>query len=305
MDNRKTIFRFILAALLIFMIFSFLFAMFNTPISNVTRSILAISGDIKIKKIEYNPAAEDLAKDKKRVEMTKRMSIPVPKKAGTTTAAAAPAKPVINRTAPPKNGFYIQNPANEDSKAILKIDSKDQVTLNPDAWNGPKDSQANCVFLKDSTGITITVNVQDNKLIAESATPWQNDAVEFYFDFRSASSRGKEQFEKGVFQIIAIPCFSKTNPDTLHFYNSNSGYDVTVKGAKIKSEKTSSGYRVKVFLPMEGLKGIGVTPEKEFNFDFGILDVDDAETPQKQLLWSGAPGNSNSAKWYGHMAPLE
>lgn len=303
MDSRKTIFRFSLYALFIFMIFSFCFAFFNTQISNFTRSVLALSGDIKIKKIEYNPAAEELTKDKKRMEMTKRMVIPVAKKPG-TAAAAQPAKPLINRTEPARKGFYIENADNTDPKAVMRIESKDQVVLNQDSWKGPRDLQATCVLLKDSKGLIATINVLDDKLIAESSTSYQNDCIELYFDFRPQASRAKEQYEKGVFQAIAVPYFSKSIPNTIHFYNGNSNIDVTVKGAKVKSEKTTNGYVIRIFFPLEGLKAIGIVPEKEFNFDFGVIDVDD-DNKKTQLMWSGTADNCRSAKWFGQLKPAE
>jgi hypothetical protein len=150
----------------------------------------------------------------------------------------------------------------------------------------------------------VTVEVNDDCLEGNGASPWQNDSVELYFDLRPSKTRGKDKYEKGVFQAIAVPCFAERGADKVSFYFGG-GSPLSVPGTRMKSWiNKGQGYGVSVFFPYEGLKKYHLMPEDEFNFDIAINDSDN-NGKRSQMMWSGTVHNCRGPKFFGRFKKYE
>lgn len=302
MKSNKQIFKLSVLGGFVFLLLAVLFSAFNYQVSNLNRFILSMTGEISVKEIKTTETAAELSKDKKRIEELKKIKIPGTKKTGKT--AAKPAVEQVRhggRTEPARKGFYVEDAEKITDKTILHLFRKEQVVYNQEQWTGPDDTSATAIVVRGKTGITVTVNVVDDELIAESNTPWMNDCVEFYVDVRPKERRGKDDYEKGAFQAIAVPYFSKTIPNKASFY-AGSSTPIEVKGTRVKSIKTDKGYKLQIYFPYDGLNAAHFIPEKDFNFDFSVIDVDSGNS-KKQMIWSGTADNCKGPAWFGHLSP--
>ncbi|OGV54654.1 MAG: hypothetical protein A2017_19235 [Lentisphaerae bacterium GWF2_44_16] len=304
MKSNRQIFKLSIFGVLAFLFLAVLFSAFNYHISNLNRFFLSMTGEISVKEIKTTETAAELSKDKKRIEELKKIKIPATPKKTTGKAAAKPAVEQVKhrgRTEPARKGFYVEDAEKITDQTSLHLFRKEQVVYNQEDWTGKGDTSATCIVVKGKSGITVNVNVVDDELIAESGTPWMNDCVEFYFDIRPEERRAKDIYEKGVFQVITVPYFSKTIADKPNFYAGGST-PIEIKGTKVKSVKTQKGYKLQIFFPYEGLKAAHFMPDKDFNFDFSVIDVD-SSGKKKQMIWSGTADNCRGPAWFGNLSP--
>ena len=291
---------------LLFIILGFSFATFRGYVSRVNRALLYSSGEVKAQKPQKNLRASELEliiKQSKDVTKIITGKAPLPAKKG--SASSTPAKTYhANRKEPPKDAFYIESDDEEDSNipkdTLLYVTEQKQAVYHPESWDGQPDCAAVGWVKKMSDGILVTVEVTDDELKADASRPWECDSVELYFDFRPKASRGKNLYEKGVFQTIALPGFASSNPNTLSFY-AGGGEVRPVPGAKMKSfvRPDGRGYTIKVFLPFSGLKTSHYLPSSDFSFDFAINDSDSGG--RSQHMWSGTVDNCRAPQFFGHM----
>ncbi|OGV36485.1 MAG: hypothetical protein A2020_12705 [Lentisphaerae bacterium GWF2_45_14] len=292
---------------LIFILLGFCFATFRGYVSYADRALLYSSGEVEAWKPKDPRASEleQIIKQSKEVSKIITGKAPASVKKGSSSTARQQTYHV-GRKEPPKDGFYLESNEAEDEDVpqdiLMYITAQKQAVYHPELWDGQQDCAAVGWIRITDDGILVTVEVTDDELKADAARPWECDAVELYFDFRPPASRGKEPYEKGVFQAIALPCFAKTGADKVSFYASG-GKVIPVPGARMKSfvRPNGKGYTLKVFLPFAGIRASHYLPTKDFSFDFAIDDSDTGG--RSQLIWSGTVDNCRSPKFFGHMKP--
>jgi len=187
-------------------------------------------------------------------------------------------------------------------EAGLRVREKQQVVVGHENWNGPEDCSATATVTKNEKGITVLIDVTDDVLQARTRTHYQNDSVELYFDLRSErrGEGGPYDKEGGVFQVIGVPCFSPTIPNSLYF--GPFAEESEVPGATMISQVVEgTGYHVEIFLPYDGLTGNHPFPQGNFNFDLGINDADSSGARESQIMWSGSRDNWRTPLCFGRL----
>ncbi|HCE46094.1 MAG TPA: hypothetical protein DET40_21325 [Lentisphaeria bacterium] len=175
-----------------------------------------------------------------------------------------------------------------------------QVVLGRKKWTGPKDCSAEGIIGMDDNGITVTVDVRDDSLVACYDTLYDDDGLDLYFDFRPEDKRN-DTYEKGVFQITAVPFFYDAAPNSFKFFKGGKDYDSSVKGVTIKSAPLGDkGYRMQVFIPFEGLAVAHFLPKDSFKFDLAVNDADE-EGRDHQIMWHGTTNNWNTPRNFGEI----
>lgn len=293
---------------IVFILLGFSFATFRGYVSRVNRALLYSSGEVKAYKPQKDQKAVELEKIiKQSKDVTKIITgkAPAPAKKGSTSTSQKTYH--AGRKEPPKEAFYVESDLEEDSDvpqdALLYITEQKQAVYHPEAWDGQTDCAAVAWVKRMSDGLLVTVEVTDDEFKADASQPWECDSVELYFDFRPKDKRGQNNYERGVFQAIALPCFAKKNPNTVSFY-AGGGEVRPVPGAKAKSyiRPDGKGYTLKVFLPFSGIKANHYMPSSDFSFDFAINDSDTGS--RSQHMWSGTVDNCRAPQYFGHMKPL-
>lgn len=292
---------------LFFILLGFSFATFRGYVSRVNRALLYSSGEVKIhqpKKDSRTTELEQIIKQSKAVTKIITGKAPPPAKKGSTASTAQTYH--AKRKEPPKDAFYIESDNEDDSdipqETLLYITEQKQAVYHPEFWDGQSDCAAVGWVKRMNDGLLVTVEVTDDELKADASRPWECDSVELYFDFRTKNKRGKNNYERGVFQAIALPCFAKSDANVVSFYAAG-GEVRPVPGAKMKSyiRPDGKGYTVKVFLPYSGLKSSHYMPATDFSFDFAINDSDTGG--RSQHMWSGTVDNCRAPQYFGHMTP--
>jgi hypothetical protein len=214
---------------------------------------------------------------------------------GETLAEGQSVLPVARR------GLYSLGAEGGAPETLLALGSRSQITSGGESWQGPADSSAEARVTRTDAGILVEVAVTDDRVRADGDRPWQCDSVEMYFDLRPTETRGKGRYEKGVFQLIAVPDVGREGRTALHFFP---GKDRGVPGRRASSEVTAAGYTVEVFLPAEGIERRHLVPGDEFNFDFGVNDADAEAKRETQLMWSGTGKNHRDPAAFGRLRPF-
>lgn len=177
------------------------------------------------------------------------------------------------------NGYYFQQNAVPPKKVLLHSNQREQVTLYMrDAWQGVNDCSGSCWVKREEKGLRAHVSVRDDMLMAAGKSPWLNDSVEFYFDFRNPKSLDTDKTRP--FQLIAVPNFSTTMPDTVHQYGYAAG---KLTGIQMTSGNETVGYWIEIFLPFAELQKVHPLPGEDFAFDFGINDSDSENVLKSQI----------------------
>jgi hypothetical protein len=309
--ERKSLSRYAGAALLCFLGLALLFIFFKGPVTAAAKFLLLYSGEIsparpKVSEAPALQADKLLIEQAKELNKKEKISLSKKKPEPAQKTAAAPvqtAETHKGRTAPALTGYYTLGDKVKDNSGAMAVNTRERVVYKPENWSGPDDCSAMAWLDKSDKGITVFVEVTDDKLVADSKQPWENDAVELYFDLRPKNSRGEDKYDKGVFQLIAVPCFSKTMANRANFYGGGSA-PLPVPGVKVQSKVIPKGYIMQIFLPYEGLKSVHYAPGDEFNFDFAVDDNDGDQSKRKQIMWSGTSDNCKGAKWFGRMKPV-
>lgn len=283
----------------IFLLFALLFAYFRQPIGRFNRTVLLLTDEIRVyesKSSEAKVLEKEIVRAKTAKKLVKTKWKQPPKK---------PQKLHGGRTEPAREGFYLDSSVSRDEvpdDAKMYLTQKKQVVYQPENWEGKQDCAAVGWIRKTDEGIVATVEVRDDCLEGFASSPWQNDSVEFYFDFRPADSRGKDVYEKGAFQAIAVPCFAEKGANKVSFYFGG-GSPLPVPGTRMKSWiDKGKGYGVSVLFPYEGLKKYHLMPGEEFNFDIAINDSDN-KGKRSQMMWSGTVSNCRGPKFFGRLKP--
>jgi GH43 family beta-xylosidase len=195
-------------------------------------------------------------------------------------------------------GSYVQGDATPDA-ARIDIVHPWQVTAGTSEWKGRSDCSAVAWVNRSVDGLTVTVSVTDQAFRTESETFHENDSVEIYLDTRPAATRGDAKYARGVFQATFVPGLG-TKPERFTFGRK----DRDVPGTKVESVATALGYRIKIFLPFDGLKVNHFVPGEEFNFDIAINDAD-LGGRKVQMIWSGGDRNWGDATRFGRLRPAK
>ncbi len=189
-----------------------------------------------------------------------------------------------------QRGYYMTSEADPPDEALLRIDSVYHVRHSARLWTGPADCSAVGWVRRGDDGITVRVDVTDDKIHVAHKLPRQNDSVELHFDMRPDKTRGPGEYEKGVFQLIVIPN-TKGDQATVHF-----GRDKNeVPGVKATSQITDNGYRIEAFIPFDGMRVNHMVPGERFNFDYSINDSDSPKGQKTRAFCAESDDNDYSA----------
>jgi len=182
-------------------------------------------------------------------------------------------------------------------KTILKMNERARVVGGRGNWTGPKDCSANIQVVKGETGLLIVADVKDDVLAANAKRDDLNDHVEFFFDMRPETQRGKGRYDKGVFRVVATPFFATAKKDEFYFQPARA----EIQGTMFRSNPIPGGYRVELFIPYDGLGKQHLQAGKAFNFDFGINDNDENGQRPSFMMWSGDKRNRWSTARFGRL----
>ncbi len=156
----------------------------------------------------------------------------------------------------------------------VTANTKDQLVMGRGKWTGPSDCSAVATLKKTDDALIISVNVKDDYLSSSADEPYNQDSVELYFDVRPGKSRGKSYYSKGVFQMI-VPIPEKDGEANIKWYQGDgeSPY-AEIPNTKAVYAKTADGYTLTVTLPLKGFEEVHYPLGKDFNFAFGVNDLD-------------------------------
>lgn len=149
------------------------------------------------------------------------------------------------------------------------------------------DASATAYLAMTPTRLIVRVKVKDDNLQTSNEVAHQNDSVELYFDFREKAKRGKDYYNRGVFQIIAVP---ETNVVAWNQGPDTELEDVIIRDTKVTSVLTDDGYIVTFDFPLVNFEENHVIPSKDFNFVVGLNDYDEGEDAV-QIMSSGTEDN--------------
>jgi hypothetical protein len=149
---------------------------------------------------------------------------------------------------------------------------------------GTADLSATAFLDRSVDGLQVTVEVQDDHLLADPAKDiWSSDSVEFYADLRPYRERVLyNQYARGVFQMIVRPAIGAV---PLEWHLKSYGFPVP-EGIRVASLETSTGYIVQFFLPEESFREIHGPFRDPLYLDIAVNDVDPAGT-QGKFFWKG------------------
>ena len=104
-----------------------------------------------------------------------------------------------------RRGYYFTTGDKPPAGALLVAKTSFHVRGKPLAkggtWDGPKDCSAAAWLRRDAGGLTVHVDVTDDKVDTSSPQQWMRDRVALYFDFRKGDQLGKSHFDRGVMEL--------------------------------------------------------------------------------------------------------
>jgi hypothetical protein len=199
-------------------------------------------------------------------------------------------------------GHYAQA-APAAAPALLRLEAASQVKpFRAPGWSGTNDCSAMAAVRRSATGLSLEVSVRDDAPSSGATNAWENDAVEFFFDFRPASRRLSMWRTPGCLQVIAVPAGGGVATNTLSFFSEPG--NVPVEGATLTSQRTDHGYDLTLFLPFAGLAraGHGAVGETFF-FDVAVDDADGPSGLRQQIRWAGSKADHLSPGYWGLLSP--
>ena len=137
----------------------------------------------------------------------------------------------------------------------VKLDSESQVFSGKDVWKGPETSSADyrAAICKDA--LAICVAVTDPEIVSESSgAPWNNDAVELFWDLRKLEARTRTMGPgTGQFVIQATP--KDGVPEAMMWMPAGNSQSNLPADVKAFCHRTATGYVIEALLPLSDLSG--------------------------------------------------
>ncbi len=180
------------------------------------------------------------------------------------------------------------------------LNSTEQVVDGVEQWSGPADGSATAILTwEDGGDVRIEVAVTDDVLSSDGAEIYSKDSVEIYMDVRPGKKRGKNWYDRGVFQLAV----AAVSGDVSWNQGPASMPELAmVHGAVIHSTKTETGYTVSILLPANGWLENHFPIADGFNFAIGINDFDAAGT-RSQLMSAGTKKNWETPVGFAPVQP--
>jgi len=137
----------------------------------------------------------------------------------------------------------------------------------------PADASGQFRVLYDSDNLYALVDMNDEKLINDSANSWQDDSIEFYVD--GDNTKGAPPLSGHARQYT----FGWTTTDI-------QGTNTAITGAGLAQVDTPTGWRLEIKLPWQALIESGAPVGKLIGVDCFYNDDDDgADTRETQIAW--------------------
>jgi hypothetical protein len=197
-------------------------------------------------------------------------------------------------------GQYLTGDSPVTDAVKLPIQFSRQCSVWLSNWQGKADCSAVAWLRRETDGLRVRAEVTDDVLIGGNKHPWENDAVELYFDFRPEGTRGWAAKEAGFFQVVAVPGFGSDTPNRAFVYDQ---LKQPISGIAVTSGVQPGGYWVEIFLPFAGLTKIHGTPGDTFLFAYSLDDSDAPGVLKSQLHWTSSTNNPGSPNLWAVMTP--
>jgi len=142
----------------------------------------------------------------------------------------------------------------------------------------PADASGQFRVLYDAQNLYALVDINDERLINDTAESWQDDSVEFYVDGdNTKKGPGLDGHNRQY-------TFGWTTTDI-------QGTNTDVTGAGIAQENTPTGWRIEIKLPWQALIGAGAPVGRLIGIDCFYNDDDDGTDRDSQIAWHSIVGD--------------
>jgi len=169
------------------------------------------------------------------------------------------------------------------AKILAEVaDTKDQVLLGKDAWQGPDDCSAKIrVAWQDNYQLFIGIEVVDDKLVTNHRKdkPTESDCVQVFVDVRTPWKFYENEYGVGTFQLVIVPASDDSKDPTVEFIGAPLAHQKTVV-----TKKTDKGYNVEVMLRFRNMDEPGWVAGREFRIGALINDCDAPAAGRKSVL---------------------
>jgi hypothetical protein len=147
------------------------------------------------------------------------------------------------------------------------------------APTSPADCQILWKALSDATNLYVLVDVNDESLVQDSGSAWDDDRVSVYLDGDNSKDSATNASAKNDFQFNF-----RWNNGVVE--SPSEWYLGLTTGVTYAIAKTPTGYRLEILFPWATINS-GKTPQEGqlIGFDVGIDDDDDGGSRDTQLAW--------------------
>jgi hypothetical protein len=157
--------------------------------------------------------------------------------------------------------------------------------LSPSSWAGPEDLSGQVWTGWTPEGLYFGIKVVDDVHLqtVSDMNLWHGDYVEFQFDTLLEKDRDKKSMNSDDYQIgVSVGDFASVAPLTYAWFNGpDPAGELKVEQAQVK---TSDGYILEIFFPIDLLKGITLAQGAIFGMNVSLSDADSANMGQKAML---------------------
>jgi hypothetical protein len=146
------------------------------------------------------------------------------------------------------------------------------------APTSPADCQILWKGLSDATNLYVLVDVNDDALVQDSGSAWDDDRVSIYIDGDNSKDTTTNASAKNDFQFNF-----RWNNGVVE--TPSEWYNGTVTGVTYAIARTATGYRLEIKFPWSTLNGQTPREGQLIGFDVGVDDDDDGGGRDTQICW--------------------
>ncbi|MEW6096155.1 MAG: sugar-binding protein [bacterium] len=181
----------------------------------------------------------------------------------------------------------------KDVKEIA-IDKKEYVTYKPSNWQGKEDLSGIAMAQRDNKNLYLAIKVKDDNFVQPFTGDniLKGDHLELWFET-----------PKGIYQFGISPGdFEKLDSEILLWLPgvSTKKRQDMLRGIKIASIKTKTGYNLEAKIPLANL-GIDSQKNKAIGFTLVISDTDNKAKPEQDTLLASSDLKWNKPETFGKL----
>lgn len=171
------------------------------------------------------------------------------------------------------------------------LDTKEQIFLGQNFWDGPKDCSGSFYLMWDDKNIYIGVIVKDDKIIMnkDGGNIWNADAIEIFFSTTNAVAGHAEHYQYG---------FNAKN-QRWNWCNMDGPGQQEPNYLQIASSQTADGYICEASVEYKNMKSLDFKAGNTIGFH-PVIDDTEAVDREIQITWTGREAHDQSLG-FGHL----